>query len=436
VRLPAFIRNNLLLKMTSLNSAVIAIRLVISVFVQRLLSQMVGEAGIAKIGSLRNLTEMLQSFSSVGFFSGVVKYVSEYREDKEQLQKLFSTTTVITLFTSLLLFCIFFFGAGYLSETIFETRDYVYLMKLLAVIVPVISMNRIFTGVVNGLSEYKKLASIDLISYGVSSALTVILLLTHNLDGALVAIAITPVLQFGVLLFIFLKTLREYVQFSKLKFKIPMAKELLAFSVMAFFSTVLLNYVEIDVRVMIQNKINIEDAGIWTGMTNISKNYMVFSNALFSLYVLPKFAGIYTKSDFKFELTNIYKTLLPLFGAGMLLIYFLREFVILIVYPDFVGMEPLFKWQLLGDFVRLAAMILGYQFLAKRMVRNFIFTEILSLGLFYVFAYYLTDFYGVEGVVMAHFFRYIIYFMVVFYLVFRYFRKNPEKPKVELDKKE
>lgn len=426
MRLPAFIRNNLLLKMTSLNSVVIAIRLVISVFVQRLLSQMVGEAGIAKIGSLRNLTEMLQSFSSVGFFSGVVKYVSEYREDKEQLQKLFSTTTVITFFASLVLFGVFFFGAGYLSETIFETRDYSYLMKLLAIIVPFISMNRIFTGVVNGLSQYKKLASIDLISYAISSVLTVVLLLTHNLDGALVAIAITPVLQFVVLLFIFFKILKEYVQFSRLNFKIPMIKELLAFSVMSFFSTILLNYVEIDIRVMIQNKINIEDAGIWTGMTNISKNYMVFSNALFSLYVLPKFAGIYTKSDFKFELANIYKTLLPLFGAGMLAIYFLRELVILIVYPDFTGMAPLFKWQLLGDFVRLAAMILGYQFLAKRMVRSFIFTEILSLGLFYGFAYYLTDSYGVEGVVMAHFYRYLIYFVVVFFLIYRYFKKNPK----------
>lgn len=413
--------------MTSLNAAVIGIRLVISLFIQRLMAQLVGEAGIAKIGSLRNLSEMLGSFASVGTFSGIVKYVAEHQEDKEQLRKLFSTTTVFVVLSSIVLFLVFFFGAGYLSETIFETRDYVYLMKLLAVMVPFIGLNRVFNAVVNGLSKYKKLAGIDLYSYILSSVLTVVLLLTNNLDGALIAIAITPAIQLGVLLFMFLKVLREYVQFTQLSLKIPMAKELLAFSLMSFFSTVLLNYVEIDIRVMIQNKINIEEAGIWTAMTNISKNYMVFSNALFSLYVLPKFAGIYTKTDFKAELFNIYKTLLPLFGAGMLLIYFTRYFVIQIVYPDFLGMEPLFKWQLLGDFVRLASLVLGYQFLAKRMVRNFIFTEILSLALFYGFAYYLTDIYGVSGVVMAHLFRYLIYFVVVFYLVFRYFRKQAKK---------
>ncbi len=410
--------------MTSLNAGVIGVRLVISLFIQRMLAEIVGEAGIAKIGSLRNLQEMLSSFASVGIFSGVVKYVAEYRDDKEQLQKLFSTTFVFTVLGSVVVFLFLFIFAPQLSTTIFDSADYMYLIKLLAVVVPFISMYRIFNGVVNGLSRYKRLASIDLFSYVISAALTVVLLLTHNLDGALIAIAITPALQLGVLLFIFLKVLREYVQFSKLSFKIPMAKGLLAFSLMSFFSTVLLNYVEIDIRVMIQNRITMDDAGIWTAMTNISKNYMVFSSAIFTLYVLPKFAGIHNKTDFKAELLNIYKTLLPLFGAGMLLIYFLRDYVIQIIYPDFHAMAPLFKWQLLGDFVRLAALVLGYQFLAKKMVRNFIFSEILSLALFYGLSYYLAGIYGVEGVVIAHFLRYIIYFVVVFLLVLRYFKKQ------------
>src|SRR5690554_6060794 len=108
----------------------------------------------------------------------------------------------------------------------------------------------------------------------------------------------------------------------------------------------------------------------------------------------------------------------------LLLIYFLREYVILIIYPDFHGMSPLFKWQLMGDFVRLASLVLGYQFLAKKMVKNLIFSEVISLGLFYFFAYFLADKYGVEGVVMAHFLRYVVYFFVVLFLVFRYFRKQ------------
>ena len=58
------------------------------------------------------------------------------------------------------------------------------------------------------------------------------------------------------------------------------------------------------------------------------------------------------------------------------------------------------------------------------MVRNFIFSELLSLGLFYGFANYLVAQYGLEGIVIGHFLRYIIYFIVVVFLVWRYFKNQ------------
>ncbi len=413
--------------MTSLNAVVISIRLVVSLFIQRLLAELVGEAGVYKIGQLRSLTQLLTSFTSLGVFNGVVKYVSEHKEDKEQLQKLFSTTFVFTTLGTAITGTVLFFASKILSQYLFGSEEFAYLIKLLAVIVPFIAIQRVFNGVVNGLSKYKQFAKIELLSYLISASLTILFLIKYNIDGALVAIAITPFIQVIVMLFIFVKVLKEYVQFSKLSFKAPLAKSLLAFSLMSFVSTILLNYVEIDIRSMLANRLTEVDAGVWTAMTFISKNYMVFSGSIFTLYVIPKFAGIYTKKDFKGELFTIYKTLLPIFGVGMILVYIFRDLVIEIIYPGFTGMEPLFKWQLLGDFIRLASLVLAHQFLAKKMVKNFIFSEILSLALFYGFAYYLSADYGVEGVVMAHFIRYIIYFLVVLYLVFRYFKKQTIK---------
>ncbi|PVW16287.1 O-antigen translocase [Marixanthomonas spongiae] len=427
MRVPKFIRDNLLLKMTSLNAGVIGLRLVISLFVQRMLAQLVGETGIAKIGQLRNLLQLLTSIGSAGIFTGVVKYVSEHRDDKEQLRKLFSTSFVFVLLGTMLSFMVLFFGAGYLSQLIFDSLEYAYLIKLTSVIVPFIALERLFNGVINGLSKYKQFAKISIVSYVISTGLLVLFLFQYNIDGALVAIAITPVIQLIILLLVFFKVLREYVQFSELSLKIPLAKSLLAFSLMSFFSTVLLNYVEIDIRTMIKNRITEADAGIWTAMTNISKNYLVFSNAIFSLYVLPKFSGIHTQKGFKRELFHIYKTLLPLFGIGMVVVYFAKEYIVALIYPGFTEMVPLFKWQLLGDFIRLASVVVAHQFLAKKLVRSFIFTEVFSLALFFGLARYFVTYYGVEGVVMAHFIRYIIYFFVVLFLVFRYFKKQKAK---------
>lgn len=416
--------------MTSLNAGVVGVRLVIALFIQRLIASMLGASGVAIIGQLQSITQLMTSVTSFGVFNGVVKYVSEYKEDKEQLQKLFSTTFVFTSIVSVLSSIGFLVFATQISDYLFDTVDLAYIIKIMAVVIPFISMQRIFNGVVNGLSEYKKFAKIELIAYLLSSALTVLFLFQFHLDGVLISLALTPIIQLGVLLSIFYKTLREYVQFKELKFKLFMSKELLAFTSMSFFSTVLSSFIEIDIRSMITDKITLDDAGIWTGMTNISKNYMVFSNSILTLYVLPKFASIYNRTDFFKELLSIYKTLLPLFAVGMLFVYLFRDYVIMIIYPDFYDMAPLFKWQLIGDFVRLASIVLSYQLVAKRMVKSFIFTELLSLGLFYGFAYYLTDLYGVEGVVMAHMFRIFIYIVVVFFLVRTYFTRQEKKAKL------
>ena len=426
-QIKSLFKENVLLKMTSLNAAVIGVRLGVSFFIQRLLAEHVGEAGIAKVGSLRNLIQMLTSVTSVGVFNGVVKYLAEYRSDEPKLQQLFSSTLVFITFGSVTAGVALAIWANPISIYLFATADYSYIIQLMAVLAPFIALQRVSYGVVNGLSAYKKFAKIELVSYLISAALTVWFLFSYNITGVLFAIALTPFLQFGVLCSVFYKVLKAYIPFSKLRFATPMAKPLLAFSLMSFFSTVLLNYVEIDIRALITEKITEAEAGLWTAMTYISKNYMVFSNALFTLYVLPKFASLHTRFEFTLQLKKIFKTLLPLFGAGMLLVYFTREWVIALIYRGFTGMEPLFKWQLMGDFVRLASVVLAHQFLAKKMVRNFIFTEVLSLALFYLFAVLWIDTYGIEGVVMGHFVRYLVYFVVVIILVYRAFKPKATK---------
>ena len=431
MKIPEFIRSNVLLKMTSLNAVVISIRLVIGLFIQRLMAEFLGEVGYAKTGQLRSLLQMLTSITSLGIFNGVVKYVSEYKDDKEQLQKLFSTSFVFVFIGSIFSWTVLFFWSESISNYLFATIEFAYIIKLMSFVAPVIGIQRIFNGVVNGLSKYKKFAKIELVAYLLSAIVMVSLLYSHNIDGALIAIAITPVIQVFVLMFLFVKVLKEYVQFSHISFKIPMSKELLAFAMMSFVSTILLGYVEIDIRNMITKRITEADSGIWTAMTTLSQNYMVFSGAIFTLYVIPKFATIYTRNDFRKEVFSIYKTLLPLFAIGMITIFLLRHLIINIIFPGFDEMASLFKWQLMGDFIRLASLVLAHQFLAKKMVRNFIFSEILSIVLFYVLAYYFTNLYGLEGVVFAHFIRYIIYFIVVIFLVWRYFHNIEKKPNKE-----
>ncbi len=186
MKLPKFISNNLVLKITSVNAVVITIRLVVSAVIQRLLAITVGEVGIANIGQVRNLIAMLTNTSTLGTFSGVVKYVAEFKEDRPELSRLFSTATVFLIVGSLLSSAVLFFGATFLSTYVFNSQEYIYVFRLLAVIVPFIAFGRLINGIVSGLSDYKKYAKIELIGYLlVTGALVFGFFLPHVMTYAL-----------------------------------------------------------------------------------------------------------------------------------------------------------------------------------------------------------------------------------------------------------
>jgi O-antigen/teichoic acid export membrane protein len=418
------LKANFLLRVVSANSLVIAIRLTITLAIQRILAKSLEEYGIAKIGDLRNILAMLTSFTSMGIFNGMVKFVSQNENEPSQLKELLSTSYIFALFGSLISSLVLAVFAETFSVWFFDGPDFADVFYILAVIAPAIGLQRIFNAVVHGMSRVKKYAIIELVAYIISAILTLAGLYFNHLTGVLLAISIGPLVQLLTLLFIFGKTLKPLITSIKPKWHGHFGNALLAFTLMSFVSNILLNSVEIYLREVLERSLNINEAGYWTAITNISKNYMVFSTALFSLYVIPKFAKIRTGFDFKTEVLHIYKTLLPLFGVGMLLIFVFRDFVVQLIYPNFEGMEPLFKWQLLGDFVRLAAVVVAHQFLAKKMIRSFIASEILSMILFFGLSLILIPIFGTEGVVMAHFVRYVIYFGFVLLLIQRHFART------------
>ena len=342
------LNENLLLKITSLNTIVITIQLFISLIVQRILAVTLGETGISVIGQLRNLTHIITSTSSFGTFNGIVKYTSEYREDRNKLHQLFNSAIVLGILGSLLSFVVLFFYAPWITKELFGNLEFLFLIKLFAFLIPAFGINRIFQGVIHGFLDYKKYAQIELVSYLLYVILLLIFLYYYQLEGVLWSIIITPIVQLAVVFYVYYKVIIAYVPLKKFNLKMPFGRELMSFVIMSFVSTILVNYVELDIRTTISKEINVNEAGYWTAMTFISKNYMVFSASLFTLYVIPRFSRIYEGGIFFKEVISIYKTLLPLFGLGMLLVYIFRKTVIDIIYPSFLGIEPLFKWQLLG----------------------------------------------------------------------------------------
>ena len=76
-----FIKDNLLLKVTSTNTLLVFVRMTFSLISQKALAILIGAEGIAQVGNFKNVFNFFQQFSILGTFNGLVKYFSENKEN-------------------------------------------------------------------------------------------------------------------------------------------------------------------------------------------------------------------------------------------------------------------------------------------------------------------------------------------------------------------
>lgn len=414
-RLIDYINNNVLFKVASLNSASVLVRIIAGFFTSKAIAIFIGPEGMALIGNLRNFVNSIQSFAILGLYNGVVKYVAEFRSNSAQFGKLISTV-YYTGFIATTIVCIFvYYNAEYINSIVFLTyNNYTYVFKILALALPFYSLNMFTFSIMNGYSKYRMLLIINITGQVLGLFVTLILIWQNNLDGALISVVIAPSLIFLVTFvgIINQKNLTHLIRADNIS--LGFIKKLSAYSVMALVSSIALPLVMISIRNYIGDTVGLKEAGFWEGMNRISSYYLMFVNSLMTLYILPRFSEIKSVKEFRYEVFNFYKTIMPVFGMGLLVIYLLRVFIIQIVFTaEFKPMEDLFLWQLLGDFVKVLSFVVAYQFIAKRMFWHFIISEIFSVLIIYSTSIYFIDLYGVKGVTIAHFVSYVMYFGIV-----------------------
>ena len=407
-------KNNrsLLVKVLSVNSLGVLLRFVFRFISQKILAVYLGPQGLALYGNLNNAISMLTSITILGTDQGIIKYVARLKNKSKKLSSFITTAFSLAIIGTLLSSAVSFLGAKYWSWLLFNTEIYSWVFKVLSITIPFLSVFVFCQAILNGYSDYKRMAKVTVFSSFLSVVITAILTVAYNFEGALVALVLMPFFQF-VSVFIIGKNI-----FSRAWLKPTLNKyfksKLLLFMLMAVVPVLLSNMVEIKIRNYLMVNLGTLNSGYWTGMVNLSTYYFSFLAGILSVYVLPRFSVIDMVKDFKNELFNIYKVVLPIFGLGFVMVYFLRFTIIQTLFTDaFMAMEILFKWQLLGDFVKLISIILGYHILAKQLWKPFFIIEVASIILFYVLSIICVKKYGFEGISIAHFIRYCIYLIMV-----------------------
>lgn len=405
----------MLFKVAHLNSATIATKIIAGVLTSKAIAIFIGVEGMALIGNLRNFISAIQSFAILGFYNGFVKTIAKCKDDALELSKTISTTYYLGFVSTILMSFLCYYNAEFINDILFSTNyNYAYVIQILSLALPFYALNMFCFGIMNGFSNFKMLLIINIIGQILGLAVTLYLIYIEHIDGALVAAVIAPSLIFLITLVGIINRRNLMPQIKITHVSLNVLKTFAPFAVMALVTAIALPIVSILIRNFIIEELGIKQAGYWEAMNRVSDYYLMFVTSILTLYIIPRFSEIDSKTEFRKEVFGFYKSVMPVFGIGLVLIYLLRHYVVVFVFSEeFQPAEDLFLWQLLGDFIKVLSIVISYQFLAKKMFAQFVVIEIFLVIMLYLTSVYFIEIYGVEGAVMGHFFSYLMHFLIV-----------------------
>jgi len=414
-KLLKYINSNVLVNVAWLNSATVFTKIISGFLTTKFIAIFIGAEGLALIGNLRSFYAAIQSFATVGLYNGMVKYIGEFKNDSIKLSKTISTTYYFGFIATILVCFLSYYNAKTINDLLFSSEyNYAFVIKIMALAIPFYSLNMFCFSIMNGFSKYRILLIINIIGQLMGLSVTLLLIYQDNIDGALISVVISPSLIFLITLVGILGRRSLIGQIKVAHIDFGWVKKLGPFALMALVSGIALPLVTIVIRNHIIDSEGMRDAGHWEAMNRISTYYLMFVNSMMALYFLPRFAEIDNQKEFRKEVFGFYKSIAPIFGLGLLVIYLLKPFIVAIfLTDDFNLVQELFGWQLLGDFIKILSVVIAYQFIAKKMFWHFIITELFLVCITYFTSIYLIDSYGVIGANMAHFVSYLMYFIII-----------------------
>lgn len=379
----------------------------------KVVAVLVGPVGIALIGQFGNFTSIIMTLALGGISTGVIKYTSQYKDDPEELRKVWHTISWVSGVLSVPVILVLLVFHSWLAQEFLHNAKYGSILIVFAFSLSFYVANSLLLNILNGLHEIKRFNLLNTLNSTLGLLVSITLVYHYKVYGALLAMVTSQSITFFVITFFVRK--QAWFKLSNFlgKFDKFYFKKLLGFTTMSLTSMCVIPTSQMFVRGYLANHTSWDVAGCWQGMQKISDSYLMIVYTALGTYFLPKLANLKTKEEICKEISNGYKIIMPFVLGSALLIYLLRDFIIHLLFAkSFGSMHGMFAWQLTGDCFKIATYLVSYLVLARAKTKIFIITEIIFGISFPLLSYTFINLAGADGAVMAFALNYCIYFIL------------------------
>ncbi|MBK9108426.1 MAG: O-antigen translocase [Saprospiraceae bacterium] len=402
---------------TSLYSGIFSmINLITGLVITKVTAQLLGPEGTAYIGKFANISGMVLIFSTASISVGIIKYISENKNNPDALRKIINTAFSLILMGSAIggLFILLLFP--FIEQKVFNGLNVSVVFILFGVFLILISSQILVTGILNGLGEIKKLALVNCLAALLNMIFTSYFVYKFQLTAALFSNSL-----YGIFVtFIGYICLKKsgYLNNSWLKLHVDreISFKLIRFGIFAALTSFTWMSSMFLIRENVENELDTHSAGLWQAMFSLSDRYLTVITTMMSVYFIPQLSAITERSELVREMR---KAFIRIAGIMLILcfgIWLSRNLIISIFLADtFRPMESLFAFQMIGDFFKTCAGLLALLIASKAMFRTGLKADISFHFFLLCFSYFGIKELGLIGASYAYALACFIYFAVYLY---------------------
>lgn len=402
-----------LIKTSLLSGIAVAIKMLTLLGINKVLAIYVGPVGYAALGQFQNSVQMITTFASGAINTGVTKYTAEYYNDEARQHAVWRTAGTIALIGSLSTALLVIGFNRILAEWFLKDEAFGGVFIWFASTLVFFIFNTLLLAILNGKKEIRRYISANIAGSIFALLVTSFMAGNFGIYGALVALAIYQSLTFIVTAFLVYKA--SWFKFRYLVGPIDKqeARNLAKFTAMALTSAICIPVSHILIRNHLGVTFGWEAAGYWEAVWRLSLAYLLIVTTTLGVYYLPRLSELQREKIWP-EMIYGYKIILPFAVVSSLAVYFLRDYLIAILFSDeFYPARDLFAWQMVGNCLKVGSLIMSYYILSRASVAIFIMLELVYAVSFVLLSIFFVGTLGLEGVAVAYAASYALYWFFV-----------------------
>jgi PST family polysaccharide transporter len=405
-----------LLSVTMFSALLTLLRIGSGFIVAKVVAVYTGPSGMAMLGQLQSLVTALTGVVAAPVGNGLVRYTAEHQlAGFEACAPWWRASVRWLQWLLAIMIPVVCLGAKPIAQWIFGDAGYGWLIVVAALALPLSAANTLLASVTNGQQQYARFIVLSMVSVVLATLLMLGLIMSRQLEGALLAAAIFSALSGLVMLAGAMRQPWFRVRYWLGAVDRQQLRGTGAYVAMAVTSALCVPASMVLVRNILVAKVGWTDAGHWQAVYKISEVYLGVITMALSTYYLPRLSSLAGVDSIRQEIWAVTRVVMPVVCVLALGVYVLRDVAISLLFTEqFRAARDLFAIQLVGDVVKILSWLFAFPMLSRGAASWFIGSEILFAATLPALAWLFVGNFGTQGANLAYLVNYLLYFAFVY----------------------